>query len=958
MPYTIIKTDGTVLTDILDNSVDKVSTDLTLVGKSTQNYGLEFNQNFVKLLENFASTTEPIAPITGQIWYDTSEEKIRIFNGSVFKEPNRPQIGNIEPVLSPGDLWIDSARRQLYFNDGQGTRLAGPIYTAQQGTSGYEVVDLKDTADATKTIVKLKIGNTLLGVFSKESFTPNYNNTAGNILLNEGITGTLIKGFTPVGTDVKFYITAKNAENLVDSQGNPVNISNFVQTNRDNFLIGTMNISSSTPLVLGPSNNTSIQYTGPTTFIKNNVQNGNFVIQVTDPTTTNNAIFIKASQSRVGVFESNPLSTLDINGDINVRGNIVSNNSSIDIANVGVTTINIGNQTTNIAIGSISGTTTIKSDLRASKNIKADGGAITSTQASFNMLNTGVNTINLGGEASNINIGGSSGTVNFNNNVLINRKLTLSGTSSEIQVKSVNIKDNIVTSTGSAALSNLILSSYNGRVEFNVDTQATENLILKKKLEFDVAGEAEFTNINAGGAYFRFLPVNVRNLYIGQEATLVTIGALTGTTYINNNLNVSGNINVGYDEVTPSTIDSNSAITYLHNTNATTIYFGGNATNITTGANNSGTFYIRNASTVAEGDIVIKGGDLRTTNTSASLFNQVATSIAIGKSASNIEIGNDAGSTTLNNRLIINGSITINGRGNNYKGTIAVGQSTTELDLFPTYLSTLTVAPTASLIYIGKAYDSVNNESGGTVTMQYDLRVINDFIIPHVDTNAGGLGGAGLLYKNDTNRMVSSDLVRTFGSSRALGVTGDIYYSGKLTGPDSIAIIENAKITKELIISGTSPVSGTLGPTNPAVGIISSTNTTVNVFNSNVTTLNLGGAGNETINLGSSTSKIKVLGNFIPKWKTLNSNYEAVAGDRLLINAGTNNVTVTLPATPTIGDEIRFIDQVGLGTYSLIISRNGNLINAAANNLTINAAGKAFCLVYTGNARGWVYDNA
>lgn len=946
MPYTIIKTDGTVLTDVLDNSVDKITTDLTLVGKSTQNYGLEFNQNFVRLLENFASTTEPKSPIKGQIWYDTGEEKIKIFNGFSFKEPNRPQVSSSEPVLVPGDLWIDNLRRQLYFRDGQGTKLAGPIYTEEQGVSGYEVVTIKDSNNADKTIVKLKIGNSLLGVFSKESFTPNYISTsAAKLLSSEGMTGSLVRGFTPVSTNssdpIKFYITAKNAENLIRSDGTPINVNNFVQTNRDNnSLIGTLTILNSIPLVLGPSNNTTIQFEGTSSIIKNERENNNFIIKVTDSDSTNDAIFIKASQSRVGIFESTPLATLDVNGDVNVRGNIVSNSSSIDIANVGVSTINIGGATTDIRIGSITGTTTIKSELVAQEAINANGGAITSTNSSFDILNTGVSTVNFGGQTSAINIGGTSGLVTFNNNVTVENKLTVNG---ETQVDNVNTKNNIITSTGSNTLANLVLSSYNGRVEFAVDAQATEKLILKNVLEFDVPGEATLTNINPSGAYFNFLPTNVRNLFIGDSATLVTIGAQTGDTFVKNNLNVNGDVKIGYDSSTPAVIDSLAPISYLFNTNSTSIHFGENATSITAGSLAAGSFYIRNPSTIVEGDLTIKGGDLRTTVTSASLFNTVATSIAIGKSASNIEIGNDAGSTTFNNRLIINGSITLNGRGTNNKGTIAVGQLTTELDLFPTYLTTLTVAPTANLIYVGKPYDQDNNEVGGTVTMQYDLKVINDFIIPHVDANAGGLGGAGLLYKNDTNRMVSSDLVRTFGSSRALGVTGDIYYSGKLTGPDSIAIIENAKITSDLIISG---------------GSISSTNTTVNVFNSNVTTLNVGGTGNETVNLGSTTSKIKVLGNFIPKWKTISSNYEAVAGDRLLINAGNNNVTVTLPATPTVGDEVRFVDQVGLGTYILSILRNGNLINATASNLTINTAGRAFSLVYTGNTRGWVYDNA
>jgi len=952
MPYTIIKTDGTVVTDILDNSVDKLSTSLTLVGKSTQNYGLEFNQNFVKLLENFASTTAPKSPIKGQIWYDTSEEKIRIFNGADrgWKEPNRPQVSNIEPDLSPGDIWIDSLRRQLYFNDGQGTRLSGPIYSAQQGLSGYEVVDIKDNVDATKTIVKLKIGNTLLGVFSKEAFTPKYTNNEGLMLKNEGMRDannngiSLVKGFTPVftrvGEDIKFYITAKNAENLLDPQGNVISVNNFVQKNRDNYLTGSMSILNSVPLVLGPSNNTTVRFIGNSSIIKNERANNDFIIQVTDASTTNDAIFIKAGQSRVGIFESIPLAALDVNGDVNIRGNIVTNNNSIDIFNVGVDTINLGGAAGNISIGATSGVTTVKSDLNAAKVINANGGVLASSRTSFDLLNTNVTTINLGGQATAINLGSITGTATFRNNVLVNNRLSVTG---EIQVDNVNTKNNIIKSTGTSALANLVLSSTNGKVEFTADTQATENLILKKKLEFDVAGEAIITNINAGGAYFKFLPTNVRNLSMGESSTLVSIGASSGNTYVNNNLNVNGDLIVGYDQSTPSVIDANGPNAYLHNTNARSIHFGEGATDISTGAYQAGTFYIRNASTITEGDLTIKGGDLRTTATSASLFNTIATSIAIGKSASNIEIGNDAGSTTFNNRLVINGSITINGRGNNNKATMAVGQLTSELELFPTYLSTLTMAPTASLIYIGKPYDQDNNEVGGTVTMQYDLKVINDFIIPHIDTNAGGLGGAGLLYKSDTNRMVSSDLVRTFGSSRALGVTGDIYYSGKLTGPDNTAIIQNAKITSDLLIAG---------------GSISATTTTVNVFNSNVTSLNLGGAGNETINLGSSTSKVKILGNLVPKWKPTNRNYEAVVGDRLLIDTGFNNVSITLPATPIVGDEVHFIDQVGIGTYSLYILRNGNLINAAANDIVITTPGKAFALVYAGTTRGWVYDKA
>jgi hypothetical protein len=976
MPYTIIKTDGTVLTDILDNSVDKIQTDLTLVGKSTQNYGLEFNQNFVKLLENFANTTEPKHPLTGQIWYDTSEGQLKIYTGSDrgWKEPNRPQVSSSQPKeMAPGDLWIDNLRGQLYFNDGAGTKLAGPIYTQEQGVSGYEVAIITDTNNSKKTIVKLKIGNLLLGVFSQESFTPNYDSTIpGKALFSEGMTGSLVRGFTPVSTNtedpIKFYITAKNAENLIRADGTPINVTNFVQTNREtNSLIGTLNILNETALILGPSSNTTVEFNQSSSIIKNNKENNNFIIQVTDLTSTNDAIFIAAGQSRVGIFQSTPISTLDVNGDINVRGNIVSNNNSINIAEIGVQTINIGGATTTVNIGSPTGATLLRSDLTLQKNINANGGAITSTNTTFNLLNTNVDELNLGGAAANVNIGGPSGLATFNNNVLVEGNLTVGG---ETNIDNINIIDNVVSSTGTgtgvSGKSNLVLSSINGKVEFGVDAVASSKLTLKNVLEFDVPESATLTNINTSGAFFNLLPTNVINLYIGASSTTVEIGSSTSTSYFKNNLNVNGQLRIGRNVFATSDIDSTGDVTNLFNTNSRTINFGSNARTIIAGSEADGSvFNIRSPSTLVDGDLTIAGGDLRTTVSSASLFNTVATSIALGKSASNIEIGNDVGSTKFNHDVSVNGYIEINGRDGeptSKKGKITVGESTTELDMFPEFLSTLSIAKGSSIINIGKAETPGTIKLPGTlVTINYDLKVLHDLLIPNIDANAGGVagGGAGLLYRDNTSRMVASDFVRTLGSARALSVSGEIYYTGKLTGPDGIATIDAAKITRSLIIAGTLPVSGTIGPSNPAVGIISSTNTIVNMFDSTVTTLNFGGAGNETITLGSSTARINVLGNFIASWKLIDSSYQAVSGDRLLINASRNNVQITLPATPTVGDIVHFIDQAGFDSqYSLIIQRNGSLINGLANVLTINTDGSAFTLVYTGTARGWAYDRA
>jgi len=69
MAYTIDRYNRTVLTVVEDGTIDQ-TTDLKLVGKNYAGYGEIQNENFVYLLENFASGTAPSKPISGQVWFD------------------------------------------------------------------------------------------------------------------------------------------------------------------------------------------------------------------------------------------------------------------------------------------------------------------------------------------------------------------------------------------------------------------------------------------------------------------------------------------------------------------------------------------------------------------------------------------------------------------------------------------------------------------------------------------------------------------------------------------------------------------------------------------------------------------------------------------------------------------------------------------------------------------------
>ena len=79
MPYNVTKTDGTAIV-VLDGTKDTTSTSLTLFGRLASNYGDQTNENFVRLLENFAFDTSPPFPIQGQLWFDKNTNNIKVYD--------------------------------------------------------------------------------------------------------------------------------------------------------------------------------------------------------------------------------------------------------------------------------------------------------------------------------------------------------------------------------------------------------------------------------------------------------------------------------------------------------------------------------------------------------------------------------------------------------------------------------------------------------------------------------------------------------------------------------------------------------------------------------------------------------------------------------------------------------------------------------------------------------------
>lgn len=328
MSYIINKTDGSVLTEVIDGTIDQTATDLTLVGKNSSSYGELFNENFVHILENFANTNSPNNPIIGQLWYDTGEGRLKVYDGNGFKVSGGTIVSSVPPVMVQGDLWIDSARQQLYFNDGSSTLLAGPIFTQTQGISGFQTIDVIDTNTIQHTIVLLYVAKVLIGIFSKDAFTP-----ATPI---PGYTGNIDVGFNVSNyTDIKFNVPVTSSRYLIADDDTLKGAGSFVSAVDDSGTSGTITIANATPLIIGENQNFEVNVTSTAMQINSNIANQNFEINLLNSGLLP-AVHINAQDQFIGLYTEIPTATLDVNGDTRIRGSLTveGNLTTIETSNL------------------------------------------------------------------------------------------------------------------------------------------------------------------------------------------------------------------------------------------------------------------------------------------------------------------------------------------------------------------------------------------------------------------------------------------------------------------------------------------------------------------------------------------------------------------------------------------------------------------------------------------------
>lgn len=439
MSYNLNKTDGSLLVELVDGRLDNTTTDISLIGKNYKGFGEFLNENFIALLENFANTAPPSKPIKGQVWYDTSEGRLKVYDGITFKSTDSTIFSSSQPTnLTQGDIWIDGTNNQMYFWDGTQLVLVGPEYSKTQTRSGNEVVTVKDTTGQNRIIVKFYIGGSLVGIYSRAAFTP-FPNISGFLDLKVGF--NISSSFN----DFAWHGKADSATALIDNLGNTYTKDSFLSATDNDTTTGKLTISNNSGIEIFADEPFTITKESTITVLRNNGTNKDLYLKLKNAVDGEYmAARFDATNKRLGLFkETAPNYELDLNGTMRITGDLIveGNTVYLDVTNLRV-------EDKLIELG-------IQSDSSILDDTGADGGGISliSTDGSKDITwsnSTKSWTFNQG-----IDISNSAETYKIDGvailskdtlgSSVINSNIQTLGTLSELTVDNININGNRIS---------------------------------------------------------------------------------------------------------------------------------------------------------------------------------------------------------------------------------------------------------------------------------------------------------------------------------------------------------------------------------------------------------------------------------------------------------------------------------------------------------------------------------
>jgi hypothetical protein len=232
MSYTINRFNGAQVAVVADGTIDS-TLDLKLIGKNYAGYGAVQNENFVYLLENFANSTQPPRPVSGQLWFDSGSNKLKFYdtNGK-FRIAGGAEISATQPTgLTTGDFWWDTTNQQLWSYNGSGFTLVGPQGVAGSATTQMRSVSVLDDHGGSHAIIQaIDNGTVIFTISSDNDFVLNTSANAitGFTTIRQGVTLIYSNNDSLPGQTTsshRFWGTSTNSDRL-----GGLSASNFIQT--------------------------------------------------------------------------------------------------------------------------------------------------------------------------------------------------------------------------------------------------------------------------------------------------------------------------------------------------------------------------------------------------------------------------------------------------------------------------------------------------------------------------------------------------------------------------------------------------------------------------------------------------------------------------------------------------------------------------------------------------------
>jgi len=330
MAYTVNKSNSSASPNsyTVQDGVVNTQTDLSFIGKGYAGYGESIAENFLQLLENFSNTSSPTKPIQGQLWWDSTNSKLQVYNGTAWQTAggSAPYQSEAPSGLSRGDIWIDSDTGQMYFYNGTASVLVGPA-SSTGTTNGFTYDTILDSSDASQNVTKLFNDGNLIAIISEDTFTPKVSIT-GFSSIKKGIT------LTTAIADVKFQGTATDSDAL-----GGVAAVNFLRSNANDTTSGTLGVVNDSGFTVGADSDLSLTVDGTGAIISNTVQDTDITFKVNDGGSTTTVMTIDGAESRIGIGTATPTTKLDVSGTVNataftgpltgaVTGNVTGNLTS------------------------------------------------------------------------------------------------------------------------------------------------------------------------------------------------------------------------------------------------------------------------------------------------------------------------------------------------------------------------------------------------------------------------------------------------------------------------------------------------------------------------------------------------------------------------------------------------------------------------------------------------------